>query len=58
MLVTFIPGDSAKQGRANCYRYLREKFLTLKADREKGQTDDSNLRAGIDRRSGEARLQP
>ena len=58
MRVTFIPGDSAKKGRSNCYHYLLKKYLTLKAARGKGPTDDSNLRQSIDRRSGEARLQP
>lgn len=57
MRVTFIPGDSAKEGRSNCYRYLLEKYRTLKADnRGKGQTDDSNLCKSIHRRSSQARL--
>lgn len=56
MQVTFIPGDLNKEGRSKCYRYLLKKYLTEKADRKEGQTNERDLRKGIDGRPGKARV--
>lgn len=56
MHIEFIPGEYSDKGRALCYKYLKEKYIREKVNKDantdnKPNNNDSDLRESFNRRT-------